>query len=172
MRPHPQGVLPLSHLGSHADTQQQDRRRRGLGRLAALSDELLLRILHELDASTLAKLSCVSKALYCYSNHEELWRSAVLSADGHDTAGTADSESWQFDGSWKRTYVRSVGKDVPMPADIRVSGLFSDALYQPFLCSALDVDEAWLETENIDRRSSLSLEEFRTGMCFSSADAR
>ena len=212
MRRHPQDVQPLSHLriaGRHAEEANNDRRARGLGTLGALSDELLLQVLHDLDPTTLAKLSCVSKALYCYSNHGDLWRAAVLSSTSTSTSTTtsgadAASGSWVFDGTWKQTYVALIGKasgneglrvdqagvpdgttaeasastgaaaeaatqasaDAPADAafhiEIDVYELYSDVLYQPFLCSALDVDEAWLETENIDRRSNLTLEEFRS----------
>ena len=118
MRRHPQGVQPLSHLriaGRHAEEANNDRRARGLGTLGALSDELLLQVLHDLDPTTLAKLSCVSKALYCYSNHGDLWRAAVLSSTSTSTSTTtsgadAASGSWVFDGTWKQTYVALIGK--------------------------------------------------------------
>lgn len=41
-------------------------------------------------------------------------------------------------------------------------GFDSEALSRPLLCSALDVDEALLGVENIDRRSNLTLDAFRT----------
>ncbi len=50
----------------------------GLGDLAVLSDELLLHLLAQVEAAQLACLSCVSKALYCFAQHEELWRTLVL----------------------------------------------------------------------------------------------
>ena len=50
----------------------------GLGDLASLSDELLLHLLGQVEAAQLACLSCVSKALYCFAQHEELWRMLVL----------------------------------------------------------------------------------------------
>lgn len=49
----------------------------------------------------------------------------------------------------------------PESAKIKVQHFYSDLLYQPWLCATLDVDSAWLEVENIDRRHDLSLEEFK-----------
>lgn len=50
----------------------------GLGRLSVLDDDILLSILGALPADALAALSLSSKALYCFSNHEELWKALVL----------------------------------------------------------------------------------------------
>jgi F-box-like len=50
----------------------------GLGTLSSLEDELVLGILALLDARDLCVLAATSKSLYCFSNHEELWRSLVL----------------------------------------------------------------------------------------------
>ena len=50
----------------------------GLGALAVLSDELLLGLLSLLPAQSLGRASLASKSLYCFSNHEELWRVLVL----------------------------------------------------------------------------------------------
>ena len=50
----------------------------GLGALAVLSDELLSSILSLLPAKSLARSSLASKSLYCFCNHEDLWRVLVL----------------------------------------------------------------------------------------------
>lgn len=50
----------------------------GLGALAVLSDELLSGILGLLPAKSLACSSLASKSLYCFCNHEDLWRVLVL----------------------------------------------------------------------------------------------
>ena len=50
----------------------------GLGQLNRLSDELLLRILGNLTANSLGRLSACCKGLYCFANHEDLWRTLVL----------------------------------------------------------------------------------------------
>ena len=50
----------------------------GLGQLNRLSDELLLRVLSQLTANSLGRLSACCKGLYCFANHEDLWRTLVL----------------------------------------------------------------------------------------------
>ena len=52
----------------------------GLGRLRTLDDDLLLQILGMLPAGSLGRLACVNRALYCFSNHDELWRALTLEA--------------------------------------------------------------------------------------------
>ena len=54
-----------------------------MGRLSVLSDELMLKLLQNLSYSSLLNLSGVSKALYCFCNHEDLWRSLTLQAGPH-----------------------------------------------------------------------------------------
>jgi hypothetical protein len=72
-------------------------------------------------------------------------------------------QDWTFEGSWQESYlaaaVPSYKRGVRKPRP--VAGLYSDFLYQPWLCTAVAIDPAWLEVENIDRRAGLSLEEFR-----------
>ena len=52
----------------------------GLGRLRELDDELVMQVLSLLPAQALGKVACVNKALYCFANHEDLWRALVLEA--------------------------------------------------------------------------------------------
>ncbi len=136
-------------------------RARGLGDFAALSDENLLEFLHGLDPSTLGRLSCVSKVFHCYASHGELWRAIVLGGPEIRTP------AWRYLESWKQTFVASTarkGRDgVVIKARITPAclGFDSEALSRPLLCATLDVDEAWLGVENIDRRSNLTLEAFR-----------
>ena len=52
----------------------------GLGRLRGLNDELLMQVLTLLPAEALGRLACVNHALYCFSNHEDLWRALTLEA--------------------------------------------------------------------------------------------
>ena len=50
----------------------------GLGRLRVFNDELLMQVLSLLPAEALARLACVNRALYCFANHEDLWRALTL----------------------------------------------------------------------------------------------
>jgi len=74
---HPQGVQPEHYatlIGDHNST-----RTNGLGMLHVLSDEAILNITsHVAPPKELAKLALVSKAFYCFSNHEDIWKSIVL----------------------------------------------------------------------------------------------
>ena len=44
---------------------------------------------------------------------------------------------------------------------LRIRGLYSDLLYQPFFCATTPLRAEWLECSNVDRRCGLSLHEFR-----------
>lgn len=75
-RQHPHGVQP-EHFASLIGDDNITRSK-GLGKIDPLSDEAILLILGNLSSVELATLSLVSKAFYCFSNHEELWKSLVL----------------------------------------------------------------------------------------------
>lgn len=75
VRCHLNGVQPV---GVTFHTGACNVRDKGLGRFALLSDELVLRVLEVLSARDLIRLSCTSKALYCFSNHEDLWKALVI----------------------------------------------------------------------------------------------
>ena len=42
-----------------------------------------MQVLSLLPAQTLGRLACVNKALYCFANHEDLWRALTLEASSH-----------------------------------------------------------------------------------------
>ena len=50
----------------------------GLGSLGKLEDSLLLVVLGNLPAESLGRLATVSRSLYCFANHEDLWRHMTL----------------------------------------------------------------------------------------------
>ena len=50
----------------------------GLGSLHTLSDALILEMCGHLDARSLSSLSLASKACYCFSATEDLWKAHVL----------------------------------------------------------------------------------------------
>jgi hypothetical protein len=73
---HPQGVQP-EHFGTLIGDDNSTRRK-GLGNLEKLPDDIILGILGLLDPEQLAKLTTVSKAFYCFASHEDLWKAIVL----------------------------------------------------------------------------------------------
>jgi hypothetical protein len=166
--PHYCGVQPEHIAELIGDTS--DVRTKGLGTISRISDETVLNILGFLDAQSLAVLQSVSKALYCFCNHEELWKALVLQEF---------SGNWEFQGTWQDTYLASKVQqqqtNTPRAATAAakklknkprtyhpVSHFYSDLLHQSWLCATLEVDPIWLEVENIDRRSNLSSEEFKS----------
>jgi hypothetical protein len=50
----------------------------GLGALAALPDELLLEVAFGLSGADLGRLACTSRAAYCVSHTNDLWKGLVL----------------------------------------------------------------------------------------------
>ena len=69
------GVQPL---GACFESGSKNVRNAGLGKLACFLDEQVLSVLSCLGAKDLISLSSVSKALYCFANHEELWKALVI----------------------------------------------------------------------------------------------
>lgn len=131
---HPLGVQPQVGLfGGDADAAAE-LRRRGLGALAALPDEALLGVLHELAPADLARLATVSRVLWAFANHDELWKGFCLEVGEGGlackcaAAATAAACAcglqrptlpptpppaaaqelegrWEFQGSWQDTYL-------------------------------------------------------------------
>lgn len=149
---HPYGVQP-EHIAELIGDNNVVRNK-GLGSISKISDEAILNILGYLSARDLAILQATSKALYCFCNQEELWKALVL----EELTG-----NFIYQGTWQDTYLSCKvpgfrpGSRVPHP----VAHFYSDLLHQSWLCATLDVDPTWLEVENIERRSGLTVEEFK-----------
>lgn len=45
---------------------------------------------------------------------------------------------------------------------LRVRGMFSDLLYQPWHCATVPLRQEWLSRESLPRRAGLSLQQFQT----------
>jgi hypothetical protein len=43
-----------------------------------------------------------------------------------------------------------------------VQGIYSDLLYQPWLCATIKLSEKWLKVDNIDRRQGMTVSDFVT----------
>lgn len=71
--------------------------------------------------------------------------------------------SFRFEGTWKATYVakRYQTSARKRPNALTVDGVYSDVLYQSFLCATTPLREEWLSVDNIDRRSGLTLTDFK-----------
>lgn len=150
---HPQGVEPW---GNYLLAMGKDTRNSGLGKLSRLNDELLMQVLGMLPAETLGRLACTNRALYCFSNHEDLWRALTLEA--------CELEGkWRYQHSWKQTYIKvsNPAHDLYTKTPFKVQGFYSDLLYQPWHCSTVPLHPSWLKRDTIDRRDSLSKEAFR-----------
>eukprot|EP01116_Phalansterium_solitarium_P024701 TRINITY_DN9122_c0_g1_i1.p1 TRINITY_DN9122_c0_g1~~TRINITY_DN9122_c0_g1_i1.p1 ORF type:complete len:544 (-),score=183.17 TRINITY_DN9122_c0_g1_i1:210-1841(-) len=149
---HPSGLKPLGNL--LYDSMQpgfRECRTDGLGLLSQLDDETLVLIFETLADVDLARLGRVSRALYAWSYHDDLWRPLVIGRFG----GT-----FEFEGTWRATYAHMLRPDAYVePRPVRLEGFYSDFLFQSWICASVGFD-AWTHTENIDRRSNLSLEEF------------
>ncbi|KAK3282466.1 hypothetical protein CYMTET_9801 [Cymbomonas tetramitiformis] len=165
---HPLGIQPLGNMYL---TGAQNHKAAGIGQLAQLNDEILMSVLGHLDAQSLGRLSTTSKACYIFACHDELWRALVL---------TEFMGNFHFFHSWRGTYLCRLASTnlepdsvvEPPPAKKRRASeysyainldnrFFSDLLFQPWFCANVPLCPTWLEVENVDRRSQLSVEEFR-----------
>jgi len=148
---HPYGVLPESQ-----DEQCKLLRCKGLGTLSRFTDEVIVNILHYLNAAELCRLSTTSRALYIFCNDDTVWKGLSLQNL---------QPNWKFHKTWQETYLRhtvpSYTPNSKKPRILPGNPLCSELLYQPWLYSIVDIDPAWLEIETIERRSGLSKEDFR-----------
>ena len=190
MRPHPQGVLPEGnqYLISPEDAAAAARSRaEGLGALARLPDDLILRVLSGGDdddgagPSALAALARCSRICRAFAYHEDLWKAAVLTRWGGDFAFVGGS--WRTthaaatarervgggdrddatDAGTRTTADASRGRDHPSPSpspsssSSRSPPVFSDALYLRHVAAHLPLDPDWLLRDDLPREDAARL---------------
>ena len=139
-----------------------------LGPFHVLDDGLMLELLsYIISPVDLAKLMVVSKAFYCLASYEELWKCLLLSEfEARFTwAGKTWKEAyeatkyprWRASASQRQKKKQRVEGSGGCEDRLRVSGFYSDLLYQPWRCATIDLDShGWLEVDNIERVSALS----------------
>jgi hypothetical protein len=155
---HPIGIRPEGNaLFDRTGADFIDTRRRGFGSLHVLPDNLIVSILSDLGARDLAQLARVSKALYCWSHHDEFWKHLVI--EDMNARFQWHGSTWRQTYAYNSTMVDGEGKPNGR-ADIRVRGFYSDLLFQSWFCASLAFAPAWLEGNSIDRRNGLSRHDF------------
>ena len=146
---HPYGVKPWGNYMLDGTTASSIRET-SLGSLQVLNDEALILVLSMVSARDLCNLAQVSKALYVFSHHSDLWRDLTLKHLGGE---------FTFTGNWKDTFgTHAAGKSYPGHCPKHINSFYSDVLYGPWMRATIDIDPSWLTVENIDRRSNLSVE--------------
>ena len=107
----------------------------GLGRLAALPDEILSTIFSELEPHELSRIQGSSKTFCAFSRIESFWKLAYIKRSrGH-------LEHWR--GSWRSTYIQtfSAKSVVIVEADINIDNLYSDVLVLPQIAAQYDANQ-------------------------------
>lgn len=84
---HPHGVQPQMGLFGDGGDAAASARARGLGALGALPDEVVMAVLHELRPTDLARLATLSRHLWAFCNHDELWKGFCLDVRRWGPAG-------------------------------------------------------------------------------------
>lgn len=127
--------------------------RGSLGLLAVMSDDWILDWIASLDIQTIGNLSQTCRALYVFCYCDSIWRNRTLAVFGG---------SFAFRRSWRTTFKdccthSKSNYDVPL----YIPGFYSDLLFTSWRCSSVPLsDLCGLQTDNIDRRSGLSFDEF------------
>ncbi|ETI27403.1 hypothetical protein G647_09593 [Cladophialophora carrionii CBS 160.54] len=112
-----------------------------MGFFGRLPGALLLEVLEYLDSQDLVAMGSTCRGLYAYSAHDRLWRDIVVNNT------TRDFE-------WRGSFRASLrGLPSAKLANIDCSSLFSDALYQPFLCSQIPLTPY---VSNIPRQNEIA----------------
>ena len=135
---------------------------------AKLAHTLLLSLLEYCGPQSLCRLGSCCKMLYAFTNHPPLWKDLVI--------GRFKGE---FDclQSWKTTYMvsdhRRSKRGIHVAngpgghshayrpsAPLSFKGLYSDVLHKYWFHTDAHYPQEWLEVDNVDRRSNLTVEEF------------
>ena len=143
---HPNGIQPCGN--SYTDVESL--RSAHLGNFSMLSDEVLIDILSGVAARDLLTLAQCSRWLYCFVNHDDVWRQKLLSV--------AAETGFDYVGTWKDTYLRRSRRGaIASPASpahlppLRFSSVFSDYLFEPWVAHSLNIDPSWLQSESVAR---------------------
>ncbi|KAK9464803.1 hypothetical protein V1512DRAFT_229956 [Lipomyces arxii] len=128
-------------------------RSRLLGYFAVLPDEMISMLCQMLDAPELRNLGYTSRIFAMFATQDDLWKQLFVNK------GLAPTK-WY--GTWRRTYY---GLDEANEAKLRCDGFYSDVLYRPFFCAAMNMTEyirnAASSTPKIPRLTTCpNLEEF------------
>src|SRR3990167_5660890 len=152
---HPTGIQPYGNI--YLDQQGPEKYQKiiaGLGGLCTLPEDVILEIFSYLPAKQLAIIAEVSKGFYLFSRESSLWKERVLS----EFQG-----NFKYEKDWRVTYIKTKlstdDENLLYRSELRFSGLYSDVLYQPWRCACVPLEQ-WARTDNIDRRSGLTREEF------------
>ncbi|KDN49359.1 hypothetical protein RSAG8_02061, partial [Rhizoctonia solani AG-8 WAC10335] len=134
-------------------------RQRGLGALDVLSDALLLGLIGLLTAKDILFLGSCSKALFACCAHQPIWKNLFIR--------TANGKLDGWAGTWRKAYLqeftpagspRKCGDRCMRPTPIiDCTGLFSDELYQPYLCASTDVNRYFYPQNRRDAASRLNM---------------
>lgn len=129
---HPYGIQPWGN--SYSPSAEPSIREPSLGALRVLSDEALVEVLGQVGARGLCTLARTSRILYVLSHIEDLWKALVILSLGG---------KFRFRGSWRETYKSCLGQGrlLPPHRPIKMRGVYSDALFQPWLCSSLTIPQ-------------------------------
>ncbi|XP_056173234.1 lysine-specific demethylase JMJ21 isoform X2 [Syzygium oleosum] len=135
-----------------------DRRPGALGDLCVLPDEVICSILDYLSPSDVARLSCVSSAMYILCNEEPLWMSLCLNSKRSD-------KLLQYRGSWKETtlYLENLPTECIETCRKRLhfDGFNSLFLYRRLYRCHTTLNGFSMDSGNVERKNDISLEEFR-----------
>jgi len=134
-----------------------------IGALGAAGDLFLLELCLALPPAELLRLGQCSKLLYALTSLEEVWQNQVA-------ASLPEATAIEFQGCWKATFAHHASHGrarQAMPArqasgePMQLGTLYSDLWFRSCLCKNMPLKDAWLATSNVDKRSNLSVEEFR-----------
>lgn len=142
---HPLGVKPASNalILSSEEASRVLLGRFGLGRLAGVPEDVLLKVLGLLDVSDLARFSICSRLAYTFASADFLWKDLALGSWN-------PAEDFDFRGSWRLSVLHS---DAKYTSD-RGAIVLSDALFRPFHYGNLDPDSNWLKRQEIEVRDA------------------
>lgn len=136
----------------HSDLNWQS-----IGALGAAGDLFLLELCLMLQPVDLLRLGECSKLLYALTSFEEVWQNQVA-------VNLPEATAIEYQGCWKATFAHHASQGRARPSSgepMQLGTLYSDLWFRSCLCKNMPLKEAWLASSNIDKRSNLSLEEFR-----------
>lgn len=144
---HPLGVKPLGN----ALFDNNNPRGKSLGYFAVFDDQLLTLVLSKLGPFAMSKLSRISKYLYAFCYHDEIWREFVI----------ALQKPFKFAINWRNTFKSLHRKEFVSDIPISFTGIYSDILYMYWRCSTVPLKEiCGYDTINVDTHTDISMNDF------------
>ena len=163
----PRGIKPMGNMYTD-DPRHWHRQLELLGpHFAMLSDELMYFIFSLLDAKSLLTVLQFNRLFYCWASFDDFWKRLCLLQVPQFHWPTS-SKSWRQTFTYNQRHNRKQQQKEEQEKEaencLMFDGfcMYSDFLFQSWLCQSLPVQKEWLTCDNITRikNTAVSVQDF------------